>query len=73
MHRPLAVEGTQHDDTLGGVTSRDWWEWHQQMDDPASALSRRLSVVQEHLKQELDRCPADVIRVISLCPGKDGI
>ncbi len=52
---------------LGG---QDWWEWHKPMDDPTSALSRRLIAVQEALRQELDRCPRAQFGVISLCAGQ---
>jgi hypothetical protein len=40
------------------------------MDDPESALSRRLAVVQGYLRQELDHRPAGAIGVISLCAGQ---
>jgi Putative methyltransferase len=48
----------------------DWWEWHKPMDDPSSALSRRLVAVQEALRRELDGHPSGPIRVISLCGGQ---
>lgn len=52
---------------LGG---QDWWEWHKPMDNPTSALSRRLIAVQEALRRGLDRCPRGPIHVISLCAGQ---
>jgi len=52
------------------VAQRDWVEWHQEYDDPGSLLSRRLELVQGHLRAELDRVPAGDIRLISLCAGQ---
>jgi hypothetical protein len=40
------------------VAERDWAEWHLEYDEPGSLLSRRLAVVQAHLRAELDRAPA---------------
>jgi hypothetical protein len=52
------------------VARRDWVEWHQGYDDPGSLLSRRLELVQGHLRAELDRAPAGDMRLISLCAGQ---
>jgi hypothetical protein len=52
------------------VAERDWAEWHREYDDPGSLLSRRLELVQGHLRAELDRAPAGDIRLISLCAGQ---
>jgi hypothetical protein len=49
--------------------SRDWRAWHEQYDDPASSLSRRLVVVREQLAGELTSREGDV-RLLSLCSGK---
>jgi hypothetical protein len=35
------------------VAQRDWVEWHRDYDDPGSLLSRRLELVQGHLRAEL--------------------
>ena len=51
---------------MSGV--RDYLRWHEQYDDPDSGLSRRLVMVQEVLRHELDARPGTV-RVISLCAG----
>jgi hypothetical protein len=48
----------------------DWADWHRAYDDPDSVLSRRLGLVQGHLRAELDRAPAGEIRLISLCAGQ---
>ncbi len=45
-------------------------QWHQDYDDPGSLLSRRLEIVQGHLRTELDRAPAGELRLISLCAGQ---
>ena len=52
------------------MSERDWLEWHAPYDDPDSALSRRLAVVQRLLAEALDRCPAGTIDVISMCAGQ---
>jgi len=53
-----------------GVAELDWAEWHLDYDEPGSLLSRRLELVQAHLRAELDRAPAGGIRLISLCAGQ---
>lgn len=52
------------------MAQRDWAEWHRGYDDPNSLLSRRLELVQGHLRAELDRAPAGDMRLISLCAGQ---
>jgi hypothetical protein len=47
---------------------RDYLAWHKQYDDPGSSLSRRLALVQEVLRAELDARPGPV-RVLSVCAG----
>lgn len=47
---------------------RDWQGWHQPYDDPDSALSRRLRLVQAHIGSFLDRVKGPV-RVVSACAG----
>jgi hypothetical protein len=49
---------------------RDWARWHDAYDDPASALSTRLALVQAHLSIALATAPAGLIRVVSLCAGQ---
>ena len=49
---------------------RDWVEWHRDYDDPGSLLSRRVELVQGHLRGELERAPAGDVRLISLCAGQ---
>jgi hypothetical protein len=52
------------------MAQRDWVEWHREYDDPSSLLSRRLELVQGHLRAELDHATAGDIRLISLCAGQ---
>ena len=52
------------------MAQRDWVEWHRDYDAPGSLLSRRLELVQGHLRAELNRTPAGDIRLISLCAGQ---
>lgn len=47
---------------------RDYLAWHAQYDDPHSSLPRRLALVQEVIRAELDARPGPV-RVVSLCAG----
>jgi hypothetical protein len=47
---------------------RDYQQWHRAYDDPDSALSWRLRVVQDHLRRELDSRDGPV-RILSACSG----
>jgi hypothetical protein len=47
----------------------DWHAWHRAYDDPASRLSRRLRVVQDHIRAALGH-HAGRVRVISICAGE---
>jgi hypothetical protein len=49
---------------------RDYQAWHRQYDDPDSAVSQRLGVVQRRLRELLDAAPPGPIRVISICAGE---
>jgi hypothetical protein len=51
---------------------RDWHVWHQQYDDPASSLSRRLEVVRHEVGRALSWLETEGVehpRVVSLCAG----
>lgn len=48
----------------------DWKSWHDGYDDPGSALSRRLRVVQQHIRTTLDEAPPGPVRVVSVCAGQ---
>jgi hypothetical protein len=53
------------------IRSEDrWLRWHDAYDDPASAQTRRLRLVQEQVRLALDAAPAGPIRVLSLCAGQ---
>lgn len=45
----------------------DWPAWHQHYDDPASALSRRLAVVERNVNKLVDQLSPR--KVLSLCAG----
>jgi len=47
---------------------RDYLAWHEMYDDPGLSLSRRLGLVREVLRAELDARPGPV-RVVSVCAG----
>ncbi len=48
----------------------DWPAWHEQYEDPHSALTARLGVVQGFIREFLDSRPGQHSRVISMCAGK---
>ncbi len=52
------------------MSEPDWYAWQASSDDPASGLSRRLSWVQDRIRDALDAAPPGPLRVISLCAGQ---
>jgi len=48
----------------------DWVAWHEAYDDPTSALSARLKLVQAQLAGAIDHSPAGPVRLVSLCSGQ---
>ena len=52
------------------MSQKDWFAWHSPYDDPGSALSRRLAMVQARLAEALDRCRPGRVQVISMCAGQ---
>jgi hypothetical protein len=52
------------------VAERDWYAWHHDYDDPATALAQRLAAVQNQIRTALDVAPPGPLRVISLCAGQ---
>jgi hypothetical protein len=52
------------------VTERDWYAWHDDYDDPGTALARRLAAVQEQVRAALDEAEPGPLRAISLCAGQ---
>jgi hypothetical protein len=48
----------------------DWMRWHADYDDAASPLAQRLRVVQEQIRDVLDRAPAGPLTVVSMCAGQ---
>jgi len=49
---------------------RDYIRWHDDYDDPDSALYRRLQVVIRMVRRALDERPPGPVRVVSLCAGQ---
>lgn len=47
-----------------------WEAWHGAYADPTSSLSRRLRVVQDHVRRFLDETAPRPVRVLSLCAGE---
>ncbi|WCN82809.1 class I SAM-dependent methyltransferase family protein [Micromonospora sp. LH3U1] len=50
--------------------TRDWLSWHEDYDQPGSALAARLTEVQEQVRAALDRAPAGPLRMVSACAGQ---
>lgn len=50
--------------------SRDWSRWHEAYDDPCSALSSRLALIQRHLDDALAVAPPGPVSLLSLCAGQ---
>jgi len=48
----------------------DWRAWHEDYENPGSALGRRLMVVQAQIRAALDRAAPGPVRVISACAGQ---
>jgi hypothetical protein len=48
----------------------DWHAWHADYEDPDSALSRRLAIVQRHIRAFLDSFGGSPVRVVSMCAGE---
>ncbi|MGA5298797.1 SAM-dependent methyltransferase [Nucisporomicrobium flavum] len=48
----------------------DWAAWHDDYDDPASALARRLEWVRAAIRTWLDAAPPGPLTAISLCAGQ---
>jgi hypothetical protein len=48
----------------------DWHAWHAPYRDPASALSRRLAIVQEQISKAVHAAPPGAIRLVSVCAGQ---
>ncbi|MGC9963490.1 MAG: class I SAM-dependent methyltransferase family protein [Acidimicrobiales bacterium] len=55
---------------MANASGRDWLEWHRSYDEPGSALSVRLSLVQAHITRALDEAAPGEIRVVSMCAGQ---
>ncbi|WP_406067148.1 class I SAM-dependent methyltransferase family protein [Micromonospora sp. NBC_01638] len=50
--------------------TRDWLSWHEDYDQPGSALAARLTEVQRQVRTALDQAPAGPLRVVSACAGQ---
>ena len=54
----------------GGGDRAHWVRWHRSYEDPDSALSTRLRLVQDGVREVLDQHPPGPIQVVSICAGQ---
>ena len=48
----------------------DWAAWHADYEDPDSPLTRRLQLVQRHIRSFLEEFHASPVRIVSMCAGE---
>jgi hypothetical protein len=48
----------------------DWQAWHDDYEEPDSALGQRLALVQRQVRAALDRATRGPVRAISICAGQ---
>ncbi len=52
------------------TTPFDWLAWHRDYEDPDSALSQRLAIIQRNIREFLMTFEGSPVRVLSMCAGK---
>jgi len=52
------------------MSETDWVAWHEAYGRPDSSMARRLEIVQQRIREALDKAPPGRIRVISMCAGQ---
>src|SRR5580658_4743238 len=52
------------------VDEAHWVRWHRAYEDPDSALSMRLRLVQQGVREVLDHHAPGPIRIVSMCAGQ---
>ncbi len=55
---------------IGPAAPSHWVRWHEAYEDPGSALSVRLRLVQAGVRAVLDGSPPGPIKIVSLCAGQ---
>jgi SAM-dependent methyltransferase len=71
-----AVDEAEVDEGVDGavdgaaVGETHWVRWHRAYEDPDSALSLRLRLVQDGVREVLDHHPPGPIRIVSICAGQ---
>lgn len=66
----LANARGAHRSSVVSPASMDWRAWHEDYEDPGSALGRRLAVVQAQIRAALDGAAPGPVRIISVCAGQ---
>jgi len=61
-------EGARGEGAIGEAAH--WVRWHETYEDPDSALSLRLRLVQSGVREALDRQPPGPIAIVSMCAGQ---
>jgi hypothetical protein len=54
----------------GSSGAQHWVRWHESYDDPDSALSFRLRLVQDGVRAALDCARAGTVSIVSMCAGQ---
>ena len=70
VHRCLHSREHYASPSVRVMAERDWNKWHDPYDDPDSALSLRLRIVQQRIRETLDRLPPGPITAVSMCAGQ---
>jgi hypothetical protein len=66
-----AAEGAEGAEVDGEtVDGTHWVRWHRAYEDSDSALSMRLRLVQDGVREVLDHHPPGPIRIVSICAGQ---
>lgn len=52
------------------AVAEDWQAWHEPYADQNSPLSRRLRLVQRHIRSWLDERPGEALTAVSACAGR---
>lgn len=52
------------------MNERDWHQWHDEYNDPATWQFRRLAIIQEMVHSTLDLVPPGPLTIVDICAGQ---